>query len=411
MQKLIIKAILLIFIITPIVSCTKIVGWQELRAGKKYARKSEYRNAIREFSDAIKKNPDYWKFYNYRGAVYAKLNEVDLAIADFTNSLKLIPQSDTWGGQLPNDDHALIYMRRGNLYYKKGSYELAINDYNVAIKLEPQFLKTLYFNRALANEERKQFLSAVEDYSKIMTNLNGFSDSEKIKTYLNRGGLYRKLNKFDLALADINQALKLDYNWQAYLSRGITYCKMGDFKKAISDLDNSVRLNPSNETAYLYKASIELITTCDLKKVLNNYFAVLKIEGIDEDTKQLTYNQIAWVLASAIDDNIRDEKKALLYAKKAVSLRPNCKNLDTLAVAFAGSGNSEKAITIHKEAINVCKSNNPELLPEVEAHLENYIQKQVVREKCPGAKVEKNRLREWRDSLYKNGRPKSGLEI
>ncbi len=182
-------------------------------------------------------------------------------------------------------------------------------------------------------------------------------------------------NKLNLALADNKLAIKIDGNWNTFFSRGVTHYKMENFQKAINDFDNSIRLNPSVENAYLYRASVRLITSCDLRKVLEDYYSVTHIEDIDDEIRMFTYNSIAWILATTIDESVRDRKEALLFAKASVEIQANCQNLDTLAVAFAECGKFEEAIDTHKKAVEVCKLNNPELIPDLEEHLKNYMLK------------------------------------
>ncbi|MBU1342567.1 MAG: tetratricopeptide repeat protein [Proteobacteria bacterium] len=403
MPKKIIKMVFVLLIITPILSCTVRKGWQELRAGKEYAKRSDYRRAIKKYSEMIEKNPDYWKVYVYRSVAYEEINKIDLAIVDLSSGLKLIPKIDKGYGKLPRDEWALIYVKRGTLYHKTNFYNKAIDDYDKALELDPQCIGA-YFYRAGTKEKINQLSAAIEDYSKTVDMmsklLSGISNSEKSMVYLNRAIIYRKQNKFDFALADHHRAIKIDGSAKAFLSRGITLCKMENFEKAISDFDKSIKINPSDETAYIYRASTRLITNCDLKKILEDYYSVIGIRNIDDDTRQLVYNQIAWLLATAADDNIRDREKAVAYAQKAVGIKADCRSLDTLAVAFAGNGKYEDAINTHRQAIDICRSSNPELLSEVEKHLENYNLKKEFREDCPGVEIEKAQLRKWQSELY-----------
>ncbi len=398
MQKIIIKTLILLFITTPILSCTATYEMKELHAGRDYDRQSDYENAVKKYSEAIEKDPDYWKIYFYRGLAYQSTNEIDLAITDLSTALKLIPQIDKQYSKLPLDKWALIYMRRGTLYHKKNLYDLAINDFNHALELDPKCIGA-YFYRGVTKEKIDELPAAVEDYSKTVSMMSkvfsGVFDSGKIMAFLHRANVYRKQNKLNLALADNNRAIEIDGTAEAFFSRGTTQIKMENFKKAISDFNKSIKINPSNENSYLYRASVRLITTCDLKKVLEDYYSVINIKSIDDDTRQLAYNQIAWILATAADDRIRDGEKALIYTRKSIEIKANCRNLDTLAVAFAECGKFENAANTHKNAVLLCKENNPELLTAIEKHLEYYELKKPIREECPGAEVEMEQLRKW----------------
>lgn len=68
--------------------------------------------------------------------------------------------------------------------------------------------------------------------------------------------------------------------------------------------------------------------------------------------KALGYNSLAWFYATCPKNEYRNGKKAVEYAEKAVSISRTGNNLDTLAAAYAESGNFEKAVQIEQEAIS-----------------------------------------------------------
>ncbi|MEH0021378.1 MAG: hypothetical protein V6Z89_17120 [Desulfobacter sp.] len=394
MSNRLLRKVLLLFFIVSLYSCTTIKGSQELISGKEYVEQSYYKKAIDEFSKGLNKNPEHWKLYYYRGLVYQKLNETEQAINDLTVALERIAKIKNGYGKLPNDEWSKIFIERGRLYEKQGSYQLSIQDYDTAISLAPNSVAA-YFYRATIKSKINQLSSAIKDYCIIIKTFPNISDSDKTMVYLGRSDVYRMQNKLKIALVDANHAVELSNNWKAFLSRGITLTKMGNLDSAIQDFNKVIDLNPSDATAYLYKASIELITNCDLEHILDNYYLAIKADNVDKDSLQLAYNQLAWIFATAADNDIRNPGSALIFAKKAVKIKPDCKNLDTLAVAFASYGKFEDAISTHKKAIKICKSNTPELLPQVERHLEYYKFKKKLKEKCPGAYIEKGQLLEW----------------
>ena len=72
-----------------------------------------------------------------------------------------------------------------------------------------------------------------------------------------------------------------------------------------------------------------------------------------QDAKDL--NNLAWFLATCADSKFRDGPGALRFAEKAVAAtdRTNAMYLDTLAAAYAETGNFAEAIKIQSEAMSL----------------------------------------------------------
>jgi hypothetical protein len=83
-------------------------------------------------------------------------------------------------------------------------------------------------------------------------------------------------------------------------------------------------------------------------------------------------NSVAWTLATSSDDNVRDGRRAVDYALKAVAAsdRRSPHILDTLAVAYAEVGDFKTAISTLEEALQL--HTNPTSKREFEAHLEAF---------------------------------------
>jgi len=69
--------------------------------------------------------------------------------------------------------------------------------------------------------------------------------------YTNRGVEYELKKEFERALADHDQAIKIDpKNPAAYMNRGNTYAAQGDFEHAIADFDQAIKFNPKYAEAF-----------------------------------------------------------------------------------------------------------------------------------------------------------------
>lgn len=108
------------------------------KEGADQLQEEKWEAAIRNFTKAIKLNPDYiykYKSYYGRGFAYFQIKQYSKAKMDFTKAIQ----------EYPND--ADLYFWRGFTRYKLGNSEGSeIADYNRAILLKPTYAKA-FFNR------------------------------------------------------------------------------------------------------------------------------------------------------------------------------------------------------------------------------------------------------------------------
>ncbi len=77
------------------------------------------------------------------------------------------------------------------------------------------------------------------------------SASNRAIAYNNRGWAYDEKGLYDRAIADLDEAIRLDPNMaNAYNNRGNAYSDKGLFDRGIADLDEAIRLDPKNASAY-----------------------------------------------------------------------------------------------------------------------------------------------------------------
>lgn len=91
--------------------------------------------------------------YTNRGIAHGNLKKPKLAIADFTEAIKL------------DDTSVLAYYNRGNAYFDEMKLDLAFADFTAAIKRDPAFALA-YFNRGIIEEKRGARANSVADYQK-----------------------------------------------------------------------------------------------------------------------------------------------------------------------------------------------------------------------------------------------------
>ena len=76
--------------------------------------------------------------------------------------------------------------------------------------------------------------------------------SDQAESYLRRGLAHYEKGKYDQAIVDYTEALRLAPDFAAaYIFRGDVHREKGEYDRAIEDYDNAVRLCPDYETDFI----------------------------------------------------------------------------------------------------------------------------------------------------------------
>jgi len=100
--------------------------------GLTFTSKGEHIQAIKDYSEAIKNEPDYPLAFNKRGWANLETGNYDQAIEDFKKVLQFKPDDAQSKQNLAN-----AYMKRGIEYDKKGDYDNAAPDFEMVLQYKP----------------------------------------------------------------------------------------------------------------------------------------------------------------------------------------------------------------------------------------------------------------------------------
>lgn len=168
-----------------------------LERGEQYAHEGDYAQALRDFTQAIRLNPDFTEAYLFRGMVYRlKGGHEAKSIQDFTAAIRLKP------------DFAEAYNWRGILYLKTGDYDRAIAD-----------LKEAFMRYSTCFETHRNHGEAARG----------------------KAGLAGKIKELREIAGAKEIALKMG---DVLYQRGLGYAKKGDLLQGFLDFAHAMRLNP-----------------------------------------------------------------------------------------------------------------------------------------------------------------------
>ena len=182
-------------------------------------------------------------------------------------------------------------------------------------------------------------------------------------------GLYRSWAMRDKDNAAIQRAgsmlAQLPLNPAIHLNMGSALAGAGRFDDAIFEFNEVLLLQPENEGAIFNRGKAYELSGREAGAV-ESYRAALR-----ENPNRLSIaNALAWLLAASANDKLRNGAEAVTLAEASCAQTQNKHPLmlDTLAAAYAESGQFEKAIATAETALKLAQA-YPGLAKEIQAHL------------------------------------------
>ena len=211
-------------------TASTMTAWMRLEASARAWKRGSYDEVIVLTTDAIGDGmltPEYGAIAHYqRGLAYNRKGLHDEAMLDFSEAIRL------------NPEFARAYYQRGYLARQAGQDELAIADYDCAIQFDPQLVHA-YINRGVLRIDQGLYYQALQDFHKAIR-----LDPTRARIYSDRGCAYYGSGHYDRALEDFDQALRLDPNYVvAHLHRGHVHCARGNYAGAIEAYSAAVRVD------------------------------------------------------------------------------------------------------------------------------------------------------------------------
>jgi tetratricopeptide (TPR) repeat protein len=208
---------------------------------------SDYKNSVKDFTQAILLDSHYATAYLRRGLTYRQMRSLDLAILDFEKAMALNPVIVS----LLEESLQIFetFNNRGIQNIAEGRYDDAVSDFKRAISINPQFSEP-FIN--LGNTYRY-----MNDYEHSLINYEQAEniDQRNPEIYLNRGLTYLKMDRYDDAKLEFNKVILFDESHsKAYFQIGEILQKSGEYEDAIYYFKKTIENNPAEFWAYYMMA-------------------------------------------------------------------------------------------------------------------------------------------------------------
>ncbi len=273
--------------------------------------------AEKAFDRAVKLDPDSSGALLQRARVRALRGERPEAIADLDQAIRIAP------------DEAVPLVLRARIHQQAGDTDRALADLERVLRKHRDHPAALEL-RGLIAAERNDYAAAISDFRKLVAQK---PDDAVLVGQL--GMLYLAAKQPRQAIKRFTRSLELDEgNFASWRSRSDAEISIGEHSAALADLEKALELEP-------------------------------------EDTGVL--NNLAWLLATSPDEEIRDGKRAVELATKACEAtewkQPHI--ISTLAAGYAETGDFASARKYSKQAVET-EGSTPEVREQLRGELASY---------------------------------------
>jgi tetratricopeptide (TPR) repeat protein len=212
--------------------------------------KGDLEHAAADLTDAIAIDESFAPAYQSRADLLRRLEQCDLALADFDRVIELTPEGA--GG---------AYVGRGFCFIQLKEYDRAIADFDVLIKLDPNNGKGVGANawglKGRVHSVVGDLDNSISDYGEAIK-----LDPKRANFFFNRGSLWAIKGEEDQALADYEQAIKLDESNASGIAvmalggRAQLDARRNNLDAGLADYEHAIKLDPQRVSLYLGRAGL-----------------------------------------------------------------------------------------------------------------------------------------------------------
>ncbi len=269
------------------------------------------------FGKAIELEPDSVGPLLQRARVLAVDGKNDEALEDINRAVELQPEN------------VAALLLRARILQQIDDPDAALADVETVLDTSPDLPAALEL-RGLMAAERQDYESAIRDFRRLASR-----NPDDIAIIGQLGMLYLAAGQPEEAIKRFTRALEIDdENFPCRRGRSDAAISMGDHPAALADLEKALALKP------------------DDSGVLNN---------------------LAWLLATSPDDDLRDGTRAIELATKACEETKweEAHIISTLAAAYAEKGDFESAKKFASQAVEQGKDDE-DVAQQLAAELASY---------------------------------------
>ena len=323
--------------------------------------KGEINQALDAVQGLLKDYPNEPVLFNIKGACYADLGQLDVAVTNYKEAITIKP------------DYAKAHFNLAGSLHDLGQLETAVKSYQKAIEIDASYTEA-YNNLGNVYQELKQVDSAVQSYQKALE-----IKPDYVAAQYSLGNTFMELGQLEEAVKSYKAALKLKPDFvEAINNLGIAFYKLQQMDDAIRSYERAITLDPDFADAH-NNIGIVFSELGQLDEAIMSYKAAITLQFdyaeahynlglIFHDLKRLDEATQSYKTAIAFQSDYADAhynlgilyhdvgqlKMAIDSIKMAIKINPE--NADThkyLGNTFQSNGQIDEAIKCYEKALSI----------------------------------------------------------
>jgi len=325
---------------------------QYLHKAQLAENKREYQNAIGFYNDAIAQKPDQAARYDAKKReltdkfrVTSELDEkykaglYKEAIKEYDAAIK------------KNKNNSDLYLGRAKCYEKTNDLSKAMKDYTQSYEIDRNNLEAIQ-KRAALYRQGGDFFKALTDYKTYLT-----INKENTDIYAEMADLRMLINKnTDDAIKDLNDGIAVDPKAAGlYLKKGLLLLEKNDYRAADNNFSSAIQLDSNNALAYYNRGKSQLLLNNPVTAGVD--FDAARQKGLDAaNTKNIENYAAGYFQRSAAKSNEASKDSAIKLAGYAIAVNPlNSTYRFTRGEYYFSVNNYKEAINNYDQALALNK--------------------------------------------------------
>lgn len=314
-------AIIFLFIIILVIFSLYLVNIyvfpRKLEEIEKLIEGGQIKLAIRKLGEILEKDDRNAYAHYLLAEAYLKENNIQFAILEFRQVLKLGKFDD-------NVREVEVRSRLAKIYRERNASEEAKKEYLILSKLDPSNYEN-YYHLGVIFFNSGQFDKAIPYFKKSIASNNRHDMSHY---YL--GQVHYRTGNFSDAKQSFIDALKIDQgNYKAHYFLGLVLRQMGDYEWAIKEFEISQKSDDLKVKSFLAKGTC-YIEREQLPKAVIEFERGLKFAKRGSDTEL----NLRYFLAEA-QERMRDLHSAINNWEKIAQVNPNFRDVQEKLKSYA----------------------------------------------------------------------------